>query len=98
VEEDIFLHAIRRGKYRLISQLLQRKLNLNHNDRHGNTALMLAIQIPQSDVRNHIVRLLCKYTFVIFVPMEKSWGFLTALCACVGPKSLLSMGVIWQTK
>ena len=62
IEEDLFLQAVRAGKYRLVTQILNihADLDIDQVDKQGQTALLLAVQLEDYEARTHLVKLLCK--------------------------------------
>ena len=65
IEEDLFLKAIKAGKYRLVTQILEMEdsahtLDINQVDSEGQTALLIATQLSNYEIRNNFVKLLCK--------------------------------------
>ncbi|XP_067948700.1 inversin-like [Watersipora subatra] len=63
IEEDLFLQAVRAGKYRLVTQVLNihSDVNINQVDMQGRTALLIAVQLPDYEIRTHLVKLLLKH-------------------------------------
>lgn len=72
VDDDLFLQAVRAGKYRLINQILTTgsTLDINQKDSSGQTALLIAIQLPDYEIRNNFVKLLCKFSGWVGVVSE----------------------------
>ena len=79
IEEDLFLKAIKAGKYRLVTQILEMEdsahtLDINQVDSEGQTALLIATQLSNYEIRNNFVKLLCKLHcgfFPLYIDFQK---------------------------
>ncbi|XP_064639520.1 ankycorbin-like [Lineus longissimus] len=81
---DALIRAVKAGKVRVVTSLLESKIDVDAQDDSGQTALMMAVEVGKEDLRTHMVRCLLKKKANVSLQDDHGMTVLMHACAKLG--------------